>query len=116
MRYCPIKTLEIRQRFKVQVVLVDSAEFLGLKLTDPQSLRCQYVEHLLMTIDYPVGRMPWELPLHQYHLPAVLDQDVMGFYEEVRRGLVMTSWMGEELYVSPSRGTWLLIHYYKGES
>lgn len=116
MGYQQIKTLESRQRFKVQVVLVDSIEFLGLKATDPQSHRCQYVEHLLMTIDYPVGRMPWELPLHQYHLPPVLDQDVVGFYEEVRTGLMTTSWRGEELYVSPSKGTWLLIHYYKGES
>ena len=100
-------------RYNAQVVLVDTADLLGVSQDASQSARCRYVEGLLLDIEYPVTSLPWEAEISIFTKPTIVDQDLPGFYLDLRASLVSMSYMGEELIVSPSRGTWVLIHYYK---
>lgn len=108
-----IGTLSERLRYKAQVVLIDTADMLGVSPEASQSVRCRYVEHLLLDIEYPVTTLPWDNVIDSNLLPIITDQDLAGFYHDLRASLVALSYMGEELIVSPSRGSWVLIHYYK---
>lgn len=111
-----------REIFNTQVLILDTVEFLGIPLTCSPEERCVYVEHLLKETDYPITGLPWErrkefeLNRQGPEFSLVRAKDVSVFYLELRACLISMGYLGEELLVSPSKGTLVIIHYYKGQS
>lgn len=99
----------------VRVCIIDTSEFLAIaKVSDP-ALRCRYVGLMLRAMDYALEAMPWEYELqcNEYTDPTLEDQDVSCLYKQLTTSLWQLRYEGEPLIVSPSKGQWIILHFFK---
>lgn len=103
---------------KTQVIVFDTVELIGLNDTIDVDSRVAYVSRLIEQIEYPVHDLPWnkKITAPLVFAPGQLlgaVEDITLFYFELREALVSMSYKGEQLIVSASKGTHVLIYYFK---
>lgn len=99
---------------KVRVCVIDTSEMISVLGVSSPERRCQYIERLLDVMDYPLEVLPWEYEkIISPASPRVDDIDLSIFFDQLTTSLRKLGYEGEPLIVSPSKGMWVLLHFFK---
>lgn len=100
---------ELNRRYRG--CLIDTRDLIALaKIRDFQR-RCEYVQVAVAQLGYPWVSLPWEPIINRELIPQLEQNDLEMIFSQLRIGLSELGYNGEELIVSPSKGSWVIVSY-----
>lgn len=106
-------TISINRRLRA--CLIDTREFIAVSSVKDVDRRCQYVSNLIHDLGYPLVTLPWDPLVNDELVPQIEQLDLENLFIQLKEGFKDLGYNGEEIILSPSKQSWVIVHFIKGQ-